>query len=133
MPNIKKGFVKFDREITDWRWYKDINTFKVFFHLILTANYEDRDFEKIQIHRGQRVASYESLATETGLSVRNVRTAIAHLKSTGEITVKNCNKFSVITVCKYGDYQDTGRKPSKEKSSNAVPVAPKSPSGVVFI
>lgn len=96
---IVKGFVKIDRKITKWRWYKDTSTFKIFLHLILTANYEDREFEDIVIKRGQRVASIRSLAVESGLTEKNVRTAIKHLKATGEVASLSTPKYTVFTVC----------------------------------
>lgn len=103
---LENGFVKFDRKIANWCWYHDVNTFKLFFHLIITANYEPKPFENITVQRGQRVASYGTLAKETGLSVRNVRTAIRHLILTGEVTSKSTNKYSVFTIVNYDLYQD---------------------------
>ena len=119
---LENGFVKFDRKIANWRWYHDVNTFKLFFHLIITANYEPKPFENITVQRGQRIASYGTLAEETGLSVRNVRTAIRHLILTGEVTSKSTNKYSVFTIVNYDLYQDsrqTNRQASdKQPTSN---------------
>lgn len=119
---LENGFVKFDRKIANWRWYHDVNTFKLFFHLIITANYEPKPFENITVKRGQRIASYGTLAEETGLSVRNVRTAIRHLILTGEVTSKSTNKYSVFTIINYDLYQDnrqTNRQASdKQPTSN---------------
>lgn len=102
---LEIGFVKIDRKITQWRWYHDANTFRVFFHLIITANYEDKDFETITIKRGERVISYSKLSNELGLTEQNIRTAIKHLKETGEVTVKSHAKFSVVTINNYNQYQ----------------------------
>lgn len=107
---LEIGFVKIDRKITQWRWYHDSNTFRVFFHLILTSNYEDKDFETITIKRGERVISYPKLSAELGLSERNVRTAIKHLKETGEVTVRSHSKFSVVTINNYNQYQSSDRQ-----------------------
>ena len=119
---LENGFVKFDRKIANWRWYHDVNTFKLFFHLIITANYEPKPFENITVQRGQRIASYGTLAEETGLSVRNVRTAIRRLILTGEVTSKSTNKYSVFTIVNYDLYQDnrqTNRQTSdKQPTSN---------------
>lgn len=98
-------FIKLDRNIQRWRWYQDSNTFRVFVHLLLNANIEDRDFQKITIHRGELAASYETLATALGLSVKNVRTAIGHLKSTGEVAITRQPYFLVISVVSYDKYQ----------------------------
>ena len=42
---------------------------------------------------------------QTGLTVQKIRTALTKLKSTGELTVKTTNKFSIITVTNYELYQ----------------------------
>lgn len=103
---LENGFIVLHRKIVNWEWYKDPATRIVFEHLILTANYEEKRFKGEAIHRGQRVASYGTLAKETGLSVRNVRTAIRHLISTSEVTSKATNKYSVFTIVNYDMYQD---------------------------
>lgn len=101
-----EGWVKIHRKIIDWEWYKDISAKIVFLHLLLTANYEDKNWKGITIKRGQKVTSINHLAKETNLTSQQVRTALDKLKSTGEITIKPTNKYSLITVEKYANYQD---------------------------
>lgn len=108
-------YIKLDRKIVDWEWYQNSNTCRVFLHLLLKANYADKRFEGIVVHRGELVTSYASLAEELELSVRNVRTAITHLKSTGEVTSRIYPKFSVISITNYAMYQDA---PTSEVTSN---------------
>ena len=112
----KNGFIVIHRKITDWEWYTDANTFKVFMHLLLTANFSDQKFKGMTIKRGQRVASYESLAKETGLSVQNVKTAIKHLKLTNEVTSHSTSQFTVFSIVKYGDYQN--KQPTNQPTAN---------------
>lgn len=100
-----KSYIMLPRDIRKWRWYHDRNTFKVFLHLVLSANYTDCDFENTTIHWGQIATSYESLSRDTGMSVQNVRTAIKHLKSTGDITVNKNPKFSIITINSFESFQ----------------------------
>ena len=83
------GFIKIDRGILDWEWYSDINTTRLFIHLILKANWKDGRFQGQEIKRGSFVTSYLKLAEETELTVNQVRTSLNKLKSTGEITVKS--------------------------------------------
>ena len=109
------GFIVLHRKIENWEWYQDANTFRVFIHLLLEANYEDRRWRGIVIKRGQHVTSYEKLASELKLSVQNIRTAIKHLKSTGEVTIKATSKYTLITVANYNKYQD------KENDTNNQP------------
>lgn len=106
MITLDGGFIKIDRGILDWEWYSDINTTRLFIHLILKANWKDGRFQGQEIKRGSFVTSYPKLAEETELTVNQVRTSLSKLKSTGEITVKSQSKFSVITVKNYCLYQD---------------------------
>ena len=92
------GFVAFPRGLTAWEWYDDPHTCRLFFHLMLTANWESKNWHGIVIEPGSRVASIQVLATETGLTVRNVRTALERLKSTGYLTIKSTNKYSVVSL-----------------------------------
>lgn len=119
----KSTFIKIDRNIMRWRWYKDAITLQVFLHLIINANVTDHDFENITVHRGQLVTSYPSLADSLNLSIRNVRTALDHLKSTGEVTVTRYPKYSLITVVNYGMYQSipTGKATGSRQSTDSQP------------
>lgn len=111
---IEKGKVLFDRKITTWRWYQDEATFKLFFHLIVTANYKDVPFEDIVVKRGQRVASIATLAKETGLSEKRVRTALKHLKGTNEVASLATPKYSVFTINNYNRYQKWANERANE-------------------
>lgn len=103
-------FIKLYRKFTEWEWYSDISVSRLFLHLILTVNWTDKKWQGICIERGSRVASYQVLATETGLSVKQVRTAIKKLESTGEVAIKSTNKYSVFTVKNYDLYQAKGKQ-----------------------
>lgn len=106
------GHIKLDRKILNWEWYTDVNTCKLFLHLLLKANWEDGRFQGVEVPRGSFVSSYQVLATETGLTVKNVRTALGHLQKTGEVAVNRHPKFSVFTVKNYCLYQSTGSQPA---------------------
>ncbi len=106
------GHIKLDRKILNWEGYTDVNTCKLFLHLLLKANWEDGRFQGVEVPRGSFVSSYQVLATETGLTVKNVRTALGHLQKTGEVAVNRHPKFSVFTVKNYCLYQSTGSQPA---------------------
>ena len=89
----------------NWEWYGDTNVVRIFLHCLLKANYQDRQWKGITIERGQFVTGREILAKETGLTIQQVRTALDKLKSTGEITIKVTNKYSIVTICNYETYQ----------------------------
>lgn len=111
---LEHGKVIFDRKITSWKWYHDNNTFKVFFHLIVTANYMDAKFENITVKRGQRVSSIAKLSAETGLSEKQVRTAVKHLKETKEVASFSTPKYTVFTIVNYDKYQTMAKGRANE-------------------
>lgn len=100
------GFITLHRRILEWEWYSDANTCRLFFHLLLSANHKDKKWQGKEIKRGQLVTGLHSLSEQTGLSIQQIRTSMNRLKSTGEITSKATNKFSLVTVVKYNSYQD---------------------------
>lgn len=117
--NENRGHVAINRSILEWEWYKDINTCRLFFHLILTANYVGARARGRLIRRGQRVCSLQTLASETGLSIQQARTALDHLKSTGEVTSVASPQGTVITVKNYDKYQTpTSLSTSNQQTTN---------------
>ena len=101
----KTTFIKIDRNITKWRWYRNANTMRVFFHLLITANVSDCEFENITIKRGQRVISYQKLGDELGMTSKEVRTAINNLIRTNELAKRSTPQYTLLTVFNYDAYQ----------------------------
>ena len=98
------GYIRMSRDIKNWRWYKNPNTYRLFVHLLLMANYVAGEFETHEIKRGQYVTSLNHLCDELGLSLQQLRTAIKHLKSTKDISVESTKKYSIFTVNNYEKY-----------------------------
>ena len=115
---MNTGFILLYRQIVEWEWYQNPNTFRVFLHILLMANYTEGRFEGQTIKRGQLVTSLPKLSQQTKLSIQNVRTAISHLISTGEITVRTTSKYRVITIVKYDEYQVDNRQTNSQLTAN---------------
>lgn len=99
------GYILLHRKLMQWGWYRNDVIKSVFIHLLLSANFQDAQWEGITIKRGQLVTSYKNLALDIGHTVQEVRTAINKLKSTREITCTSTNKFTLITIVNWEDYQ----------------------------
>lgn len=99
-------FIKLDRNISRWRWWHNHNTLVVFLCLLITANVTDHEFEHEIIHRGEVATSIKNIANMANLTFQQTRTAFLHLKSTGEITSRSCNRYQVITIVNYDKYQE---------------------------
>lgn len=114
-----KRFIKLYEQLIYWEWFRHPNTLAVFIYLLLKANYCDQDFHGRIIHRGQLVTSLPKLSTDAGITIQQARTALLHLKSTGEITDELTNQYRVITVVNYDRYQtSTGETTGNQQAIN---------------
>lgn len=102
------GYIKLHRKLLTWEWYDDANTLRVFLHLLLKANHEPHRWHGLVIERGQVISSYGQLAKELKLTTKIVRTAISHLKWTGEVAHRGHTHFGLFTIQNYNQYQTTG-------------------------
>lgn len=109
-------FIKIFRKMVSWEWYTDVNTTKLFLHCLLMANWKPGRWKGLSYERGQFYTSLDHLSKETGLTVREVRTALAHLKSTNEVTSKTTNKNTLITVVSFDLYQ--GERQAERQTSD---------------
>lgn len=115
------NYIKLSRGLLEWEWYTDINTTRLFIHMLLKANWKDGNFKGTTVPRGSFVSSIGKLSGETWLTEREIRTAISHLKKTGEVTSKTTNKFTVFTVVKYDLYQTNDRQNDRQETGNRQP------------
>lgn len=113
-----EGWIKLHRKMTVWEWYKNPNTFKLFIHCLLIANHEDKQWRGITIKRGQFVRTYANLATESGLTIQQVRTALSNMKSTQDITQSKVGRNLLFTIVSYEKYQDANTIPNTNSTSN---------------
>lgn len=119
---VPGGWIKIHRKMVGWEWYSNPTTFCVWMHLLIEANHEARMWHGKLIGVGQTITSLSSLSASTGLSVRQVRTALKNLQMTGNLTIQVTNKYSIITICKYVDYQiqeETKRQAKRQTKSQS--------------
>src|SRR5690349_5440950 len=111
------GFIKLHRSILDWEWYSDDATFRVFFHLLLTANWEEKKWRGEVIKPGQQITSMEAVAIKLDMSRATVRRAIEKLRSTGEITIQTNNHWTSITIVNWAKYQSDDSQTSQPNAN----------------
>lgn len=98
-------YIKLDRKILLWEWYRSATVKSMFLHLLLIAEHHDKRDEGIQLYRGQVKTTLKQLSEESGLSVKQVRNALAKLQKTGEIDVSSRPQGTIITIQNYNKYQ----------------------------
>ncbi len=114
-----EGYIKDYRKKLTWEWFTDPFTAHFFEYCCLKAQYEDASYRGTPIKRGSFTASLNAMSVESGLSVQSVRTAIKHLTSTNDIICQTTNEFTMITICKYNDYQADSTSPNKQDNTPA--------------
>lgn len=121
MKSTEQGWVKLHRQILEWEWFDDPNTFRLFIYCLLKANHTDKKYMGVTIKRGTFVTSLEELSKDTKLSVRSVRTCLTRLESTNEVTSQRSFKGTVIQVVKYDDYQVTTNQTTTKRQASDKP------------
>lgn len=119
------GYIKLYRKMKDWEWFDDPNVLVVWIHLLLEANWEDGNWRGQTIPRGSLYTSLPRLASESGLSLKQVRLALEKLEKGSQIVRERADKGQVITICKYEDYQaseeEEGQTNGTQQGSPTVP------------
>lgn len=112
---MNNGFIFIHRQLLEWEWYSDTNTKVLFIHCLLMANWEEKTWRGRIIKRGQFFTSIGNLSAELSLSTKTIRTALDKLQKTSEVTSERANDGTMITVCKYDNYQDLENSKGKLK------------------
>lgn len=126
--NQNLTWIKLYRKLLDWEWYKDINTTRVFVHLLLKANFEDKKWRGIEIKRGSYLTSLRKLGLETGLSLQQIRNTLTNTQTTHDTTQKSTRNYTIITINNYEQYQGnntpviskTTHRPTTTKDSTEI-------------
>lgn len=116
---IEYGFIQLHRKMTEWEWYTNTNTKALFIHLLLKANFIDKKWQGKLVKRGSFITSYNKLSIETGLSVKNVRTALEHLEMTNEVAKSKGGQNTQITLLNYDKYQSIGKPADTQTASES--------------
>lgn len=104
--------------MADWGWASSPKHFNLFITLLLRANYKQSKWRHEIIKPGELLTGRKQLSMWTGLSEQSVRTALNDLKSTGELTIKSTNKYSIITITNWDKYQQTNQQTNQQVTNN---------------
>lgn len=111
------GYIKLYRKLVRWGWYQDSVVKDLFLHFLLTASYKDFEWMGQKLKAGQLIVGRRRLSEELGFSERQIRTALKKLESTGEVTSKSTNRYTIITVVNWEDYQINEETATNDKSN----------------
>ena len=98
------NWIKLYRHIRDWQWFQHPSMVHILVHIMLKGAPEVQANGKLL---WQFSTSYRRLSSETGISIRTIRTCIEKLKKSVEIGVSffPTHQISVITLSDYDSYE----------------------------
>ena len=102
---MNSGWIKLHRSLLDWEWWDNQNTTRLWLTILLSVNHEPKRWRGMLIGAGEMVTSYRKLARLSGLSVRSVRTSLADIVATHEVTCTSTHKCTIIKVVKWAQFQ----------------------------
>lgn len=118
----KPGWIKLYRKATDSSVFQNMSSWYVWTWCLMKANHRDKTFKfngrDITVKRGSFVTGREKACAEMPeISAQRYRTAINYLKSTNRITTISTNKYTIITICKYDEYQGEELQVNQQKNA----------------
>lgn len=114
------GWIKIHRKILGDPIFQNEKLFKVWMYCLLKATH--RDYEQlvglqiIPLKPGEFIFGRNAAAKELNMNPSTVWKHVKVLQKLGNIDIKSNNKFSVINVVKWSDYQNVNDE--KEQQSN---------------
>ena len=111
---MAEGWIKLYRQIQESDiWIKDSTPFdwrSAWIDLLLSANHEDKsvlfDYDSVDIKRGQILTSVRELGNRWNWSKNRVLKYLRLLERLNMITKDSNNRWTLLTIEKYSDYQD---------------------------
>lgn len=107
---MHRGYVKNWRKKLESPFFRNPKLSHFWEYCLLKASHKETKvlvgYKEIILQPGQFVFGINVSALETGLSPREIRTCVSYHSTTGNLTIKSTNKFSVITIINWGIYQE---------------------------
>ncbi|MCR5588030.1 MAG: MSCRAMM family adhesin SdrC [Bacteroidales bacterium] len=117
---MNNGWIKLFRSLLEWEWWHERDTRDLFIYCLIAANHDEQYQCGMTIPRGSFITSRKRLSDKVGITEQSVRTSLARLTRTQELTVQSTNLYTIITVCNYDKYQakDTNEQPTSNQENN---------------
>ena len=113
------SWIKLHRRLLDSDVFKKPDHLKIWTYLLLKASHCGKTFkhgdQTIQIEPGSFVSGRQKIAEETGFSESKIRRFLEAKKATNKLTIKSTKQYSIITICKYSDYQIDEKETDQQK------------------
>ena len=127
-----EGYIKLFRKIKEnelWLEPRRFHKLEAWIDLLLRANHKEANIvigdKAVHVNRGQFVTSQVKLAESWSWHRETVANFLELLKSSNQITYRTSSKFTLITISKWGSYQnpileEPSTKPARWRHQNGI-------------
>ena len=117
------GWIRLDRAIQDNFLWQEPEALKLWLYLLMAASLTDKatafNGQMLNIKRGQLVFGLNAASARLNISVRRLRKYLNWFETDDMIDKQITNKFSIISITNYSQYQDVGKQTSSKSQATA--------------
>lgn len=121
------GWIKIHRDLLKHWCASDPNFLAVWVHLLSDANFQTKNSLMngaiVEIKRGQLIFGLNAFSKKSGVSISKLRRVINVLEKEHMIDRLKTNKYSIISITKYNDYQDIDKPTTSKTQANDIQTA----------
>lgn len=126
MLNNSNGWIKIHRKFLNSSVFDNPILLKVWFWCLMKANHTTSKFPfngaDMEVKAGEFITGVKVACKELKLTQQKYRTCITYLQNTERISLKSTNRFTVISVNKWADYQTTNKPITNQQQTNNIPI-----------
>lgn len=115
-------WLKLYRKLLKSPIFENEKALKIWIWCLLKATHIEREqlvgHQIIQLEKGQFIFGRKRASEELGMSESTIYKYINLLKELHMITISSNNKFSVVSIEKWGDYQVTEKEKQQQRNNN---------------
>lgn len=108
------GWIRVHRALLDHWTAREPEAMAVWVRLLCEANFDDKksliNGRLIDVKRGQLVFGRDAFSQRSGVSVMKLRRIMSALESDGMITQQKTNKFTLVSITCYEEFQQSSSK-----------------------
>ena len=124
------SWVKLHRDLIDSQCFAHQTTLKIWLWLLIKANHKDkfislkagRGYADIKIKRGQLLFGRHKAEESLDIDGNTIYKHIHKLENWGNILIDSNNQYSIITICKYDEYQTEDGEDEQQNNNQKISV-----------
>ena len=115
---MQQGFIKLFRSLLEWGYIGNPKMLQLWIVLLLLASHNEKNWQDIEIAPGQIVTSVRKICLITLQSEKTTRNCLEKLKKGKQIDIQTTNRYTLITICNWENYQGYGDTVKGEQRAN---------------